>query len=119
MKTNRGFELHKLKDVDGVEYTLQESSAALICTADDDIEGPFVWLGISHPDISIMYRDAKALGLDLPPKDPHSVGCGWCDFPIPKEAFIASRMHLSQEQARDLAQRLLFFADNGYLKEEE
>ena len=119
MKTNRGFELHKLKDIYGVEYTLQESSAALICTGDEDIEGPFVWLGINHPAIKIMYQDAKAIGLDLPKIDPATGPAGWCIFPVPESALIESRMHLSQEQARDLAQRLLFFADNGYLEEKE
>ena len=116
MKTNRGFELHYLTDSCGTEYTLQESSAALMCTVDGDIEGPFVWLGVNHPTVKIMYQDAKDIGLDLPKIDPDTGPAGWCIFPMPKHALIESRVHLTQDQARELAQRLLFFADNGYLE---
>lgn len=109
MKTNRGFELQHLIDDYGVEYDLQESSSW----------EPHIWLGINRPKLSIMCKDAKAIGLDLKKNDAGTGECGWCDFSVPKEVLIESRMHLNREQAKDLAKRLNYFVKHGYLKEEK
>lgn len=108
MKTNRGFELQHLIDDYGVEYDLQESSSC----------EPHIWLGINRPKLMIMYKDARAIGLDLKKNDPETNEWGWCDFPVPKEVLIESRIHLNREQAKDLAKRLNYFARHGYLNEE-
>lgn len=108
MKTNRGFELQHFKDDYGVDCSLQESSAW----------APHIWLGVDCPKVRIMYKDAVANGLTLEKNDPETNENGWCDFPIPKEAMIQSRMHLTRTQAAELAEKLLFFAQNGYLPEE-
>lgn len=108
MKTVRGFEVVHFLDDYGVDCSLQESSSV----------DPHIWLGVHTPEIQIMYKDAVANGLNLKKKYPETNECGWCDFPIPKEALIASRMHLNRKQAKALAKRLNFFARHGYLPEE-
>lgn len=108
MKTARGFTLVKFEDDYGAKCSLQESSAV----------APHVWLGISKPEIIIQYKDAIAHGMQLQKKYPETNECGWCDYPIPEEALVASRMHLSKQQAKWLAKRLNFFARHGYLQEE-
>lgn len=108
MKTNRGFELQHFMDDYGVDCSLQESSAWV----------PHIWLGVHRPIVRIMYKDAVANGLNLEKNDTETNENGWCDFPIPKEAMIDSRMHLTRSQAAELAEKLLFFARNGYLEED-
>lgn len=105
MKTDRGFEIIHFDDDYGVDCTLQESSSV----------EPHIWLGVHNPEVCIRFKDAIANGLDLEKKFPETNENGWCDFPIPDEALIKSRMHLNQEQAKLLADRLNFFAEHGYL----
>lgn len=107
MKTNRGFEVQHFEDDYGVDCSIQESSS---------IE-PHIWLGVHRPQISIMWKDAVANGIQTKKRYPETNECGWCDVPIPKEAMIESRMHLSRKQAKQLAKKLLFFAKHGYLNE--
>jgi hypothetical protein len=111
MKTHRGFEILHFIDDSGFECSLQESS---------DID-PHIWLGIDQPRIIIMQRDAIAVGLDLPkmPGYENTGDGGWCEITLPDTALIQSRMNLTPEQARILAEQLLFFADNEYLKPSE
>ncbi len=44
---------------------------------------------------------------------------GWEDVPLPKDVEIASRMHLSQEQVRELLPLLQHFAETGEIPESE
>lgn len=106
MKTERGFEIQYFRDDYDEECSIQESSAV----------EPHIWLGIHNPEPSIMYKDACLLGLNL--KSTTGEPCGWCNYPIPKEVFISSRMHLNQEQAKELADKLLYFYETGCLQEE-
>lgn len=107
MKNSRGFEYQEYEDDYGVKYSIQESSSC----------EPHIWLGIDHPRVSIMYKDAIANGLNLKKKYPETNEFGWCDLPIPKEALIESRMHLNRKQAKELAKKLNFFAKHGNLEE--
>lgn len=108
MKTIRGFELQYFEDDYGKECSIQESSAY----------EPHIWLGVHKPEIRIMYKDAVANGILVQKKYPETNECGWCDLPIPNEAMIDSRMHLSRKQAKDLAAKLNYFAKHGHLREE-
>jgi hypothetical protein len=105
MKTDRGFELTHFKDDYGVDCTLQESSAW----------EPHIWLGIDRPDVSIMYKDLENYEFSVQLDPANFDGTGWCEYPIPKQALIASRMHLSQEQAKALAELLNYFAEYSTL----
>lgn len=104
-KTKRGFAILDFKDNYGVECNVQISSAV----------EPHIWLGVPRPHVLIMYKDAKALGLDLEKKYPETNEYGWCDFPVPEEALIESRMHLTKNQAKELALVLLKFSRTGRL----
>lgn len=104
-KTKRGFEVLEFKDDYGVECNVQISSAV----------EPHVWLGVPSPRASIMYKDAKDLGLNLEKRFPETNEWGWCDFPIPKEVLMESRMHLTKKQAKELALVLLKFSRTGRL----
>ena len=97
------------KDDYGKECSIQQSSSIV----------PHVWLGVHTPEISIMWKSAQALGLNLPKKYPETNEFGWCDYPIPRECFVASRMHLNREQAAVIAAKLLHFAATGTLPMEE
>ena len=109
MKTSRGFILKNFNDDYGEKCSLQESSSCI----------PHIWLGVHTPAAKIMWKDAQALGLNLSKKSAESNECGWCDYPIPETVLLSSRMHLNQDQAKRLAQELLFFAENGYLEDNE
>lgn len=111
MKTTRGFELNYFKDDYGVDCSIQESSS---------IE-PHIWLGVHKPRIGIMYKDRyKLIGIDKVEKDsPECNEYGWCTINLPKEALIASRMHINRKQAKELSKQLKYFAKTGRLKERD
>jgi len=96
------------KDDYDVECSIQLSSSIV----------PHIWLGVHRPEISIGYKDAQRLGLNLSKKSPETNEYGWCDYPIPDECLISSRMHLNREQAAVLASKLLHFAATGILPPE-
>ena len=104
-KTKRGFALVNFQDDYGVDCNVQISSAV----------EPHIWLGVPRPDVLIRYKDAKILGLDLVKRDYETNQYGWCEYPIPKEALIESRMHLNKKQSFKLAIELLKFAIFGWL----
>ena len=107
MKSERGFEMQHFSDDNGIDCSIQESSA---------VEA-HIWLGVHRPQVYIAYKDAKAAGLDLEKDYPETNDYGACTIPIPEKAFIESRMHLNQKQARELAKKLNYFARTGMLKE--
>ena len=107
MKTEMGFEIQYFKDDYDKKCSIQESSAY----------EPHIWLGVHNPETLIMYKDAVSLGLNLKKKYPETNECGWCDYPIPDDVLISSRMHLNQEQAKELADKLLYFYETGRLQE--
>lgn len=103
MKTERGFEKQCFKDDYGVDCSLQESSA---------IE-PHVWLGVHRAKAMILGKDVNNISIKLPPST-----LGWHEIELPEEVEVHSRMHLNQEQAMELAKKLMFFAENGCLPDE-
>lgn len=114
MKTERGFELTHFNDDYEVDCTIQESSAL----------EPHIWLGVNKPEVSIMYKDLVSGNFMISGSDmscyvylnvDSSGSNGWCKYPIPEQALVASRMHLTQEQARGLAEILNYFAEYGKL----
>lgn len=86
--TNRGFGLYEFVDRCGSECSLQKSSSAI---------KECIWLGVT---------DAKVQ--EFVPN-----GVGWRDVQLPKDALISSRMHLSQEQVKELLPILQKFAETG------
>jgi len=104
-KTNRGFDLLTFKDDYDSQCSVQISSSV----------EPHIWLGISKPRMSIMKKDADRLGIETEKRHPETNEYGWCDFSVPKEVLVESRMHLNKEQAKQLAKKLLFFAYSGHI----
>ena len=110
MKTERGFEVNHFKDTYGLDCSIQDSSIA----TDDRI-----WLGVHNAPVKIMKKDIILLRTcDIIPEDGTNK-YGWCTVELPEEALVESRMHLNRKQARELAEELLYFANNGYIKEHE
>lgn len=95
-KTERGFERSEFEDANGVECSLQESSAA-------QDEG-LIWLGCNE--------------IGLKKFVPHE---GWSDVPLVNDrhtgvTYIANtRMHLTQSQVANLLPALQHFAEHGVL----
>lgn len=89
MKTIRGFEVQRFRDDYGHDCSIQESSSV----------NPHIWLGVNNPPHRNMWDDAESFGIKIEAK--------------------SGRMYLSQEQAKSLAKKLLYFAKHGVLKEEK
>lgn len=113
MKTERGFEVNHFKDTYGLDCSIQDSSSA---------EEPKIWLGVHSAPVRVMWKDVpkflesvKGIRKDCPETNER----GWCTVNFPDEALVESRMHLNRKQARELAEELLYFADNGHIKEHE
>lgn len=90
-KTERGFVKGTFTDRYGVECSIQESSLAT--------EGA-IWLGV---------EDASPKQF-VPNGDP-----SWRPFKVPESVHFTTRMHLTQEQVRELLPLLQHFAETGYL----
>ncbi len=104
-KTERGFQRVEFKDSYGEECSVQESSS---CEAS-------IWLGIDKPALSIMARDAADMGRsDLLEPGPERYN-GWVEWPVPEQVSRRGRMHLSQEQVKELLPLLEHFAKTGFL----
>lgn len=98
--TGRGFRFYEFKDFNGHECTIQKSSIA---------NENAIWLGLESASPKILHCDATRLGIE------HNKTCGWIDYPIPHEVSLNTRMHLTKEQAKELAKMLLHFAESGEL----
>ncbi len=96
----RGFQGLAFKDKYNTECSIQKSSAAMYDA---------IWLGVSNAKPIIMASNAIKHGI------PVTDNTGWVDVPIPEESLISSRMHLTQEQVRQLLPVLQHFADHGEL----
>lgn len=111
-ETGRGFGLVEFSDVYGCKCSLQQSSA--IDHDEHSLYKPgssFVWLGVNDPDPKVLKSQAETLGLTLPPGEVS----GWMPYPIPKEVFISTRMHLNREQVKGLVERLQQWLATGTL----
>lgn len=99
-KTDRGFGLIEFDDSYGVKCTLQKSSLA----TDDAI-----WLGVHDAAPKVMAAHAAALGMKT------DKNTGWVEYPLPKEVFIGTRMHLTRKQVKKLLPALQRFVETGDL----
>lgn len=98
--TNRGFAIINFDDYNGLPCSVQESSLA---------EEKCLWVGVNDARPMILCREAARLGLT--PADDN----GWMPYPIPEQVSLSTRMHLTRNQARALAEILTHFADTGVL----
>ena len=96
----RGFEYTEFTDSYGAKCSLQKSSLA---TEDA------IWFGVDDANPIIMAFDAKRFGIESTETN------GWVTYPVPDEVLLTTRMHLSQEQVKELLPYLEHFAKTGEL----
>jgi len=97
--TQRGFGLYEFTDRSGKMCTIQDSSLAT---------EPAIYFGIHDADPQIL---ASVI---------IEGGTGWAKYPLPKDVFIGTRMHLTQEQVKALLPMLTYFAETGeYIRDFE
>lgn len=101
-KTNRGFSIYLFKDRSGENCSIQKSSLA---TEDA------IWIGVTDVAPKIMCRDA--IKLCIRESTGGKEDNGWCDYIIPKEVLLSSRMELNQKQVKKLLPILQKFVDTG------
>lgn len=99
-KTARGFSLIEFSDLYNTTCNIQDSSLATECA---------IWLGVEKAEPKIMASDAVKLGLIE--ANPNAVG--WLNYELPEQVEIHTRMHLNQEQARQLITVLQRFVEHG------
>lgn len=99
-KTNRGFELIEFEDRYEHKCSIQKSSLA---TEDA------IWFGIDDAEPRILASDAHRMGIPTP------VQVGWIPFAVPEEVLMTTRMHLTQDQVKELLPILQHFAETGEL----
>lgn len=88
-KTNRGFGVIDFTDCYGTECSLQESSLATESA---------IWLGCNEANPRVC----------IPNK-------GWTPVEMPEGYIANTRMHLTQEQVRELLPHLIKFVETGEL----
>ena len=88
-RTIRGFELLTFRDDKRVDCSIQKSSLAT-----DNA----VWIGCDEPDPQYMVP-----------------GAGWQKITLPPDTVSNTRMHLTQDQVRELIPILTYFAETGEL----
>lgn len=94
--TGRGFGLIEFKDFYGANCNIQESSLATENA---------IWLGVNDANPKIMASHTT------------ESSAGWVKCDIPKEVLLTTRMHLTQEQVKELLPILQTFAETGELPE--
>lgn len=99
-RTGRGFPILRFTDFYHKACTLQSSSLAT---------EECVWLGVNEAEPKIMCSDAARLGI------PTTRQTGWMEYVLPEQVSMTTRMHLTREQAGELAKQLQVFADTGEL----
>jgi len=90
--TVRGFGIYNFNDYYDAECSIQKSSLAIVDA---------IWLGVDDPDPRIMASKVM------------EGGTGWVKYPIPEDVNINTRMHLTQQQVKDLLPILEKFAETG------
>lgn len=89
--TDRGFAYGTFTDKYNNKCSIQESSAAM---------EPCIWLGIDNPELTVF-----------------EAGMGnYIKTPMPSNFSVPSRMHLTQEQAKELIPLLQKFVETGLIK---
>lgn len=99
--TPRGFKYTEFIDSHDQKCSIQKSSVATY---------EAIWFGIDDADPKIMATDAKRLGLPT-----FGETTGWVPYEVPKEVLFHTRMHLSQDQVKELLPTLIKFAETGEL----
>ena len=97
-KTSRGFALVDFKDANGVECSLQTSSALNFGYADGLGNVPWtyhLWIGCNGPNPKIM-----------------KYGEGWVPYELPEGVSCTTRMHLTRDQVSDLIESLQAWLDS-------
>ena len=103
-QTVRGFDIAGFTDRYGSKCSIQKSS---IATED------CIWFGVSEVKARIMCHDAINMGIRE--RTGTESDNGWCDYQIPREVSIATRMHLTREMAKELLPYLQKFIETGEL----
>lgn len=98
--TLRGFDVCDFEDLSGQKCSLQESSIGTETA---------VWFGVDDANPMILAVNARKLGI---PTNEHT---GWVPYSLPKEVFLSTRMHLTQDMVRQLLPTLQKFAETGEL----
>lgn len=96
--TQRGFAYIEFQDRYEHKCSLQKSSLA---TEDA------IWFGIDDANPQVLHGDARRLGIET------DATSGWVPYPLPAEVSLATRMHLTQDQVRELLPTLIHFAETG------
>lgn len=99
---DRGFMIGKFKDSNGVECSIQESSAMRT----EEEGGNCLWFGANDIGLKIFIPNGNPSWRDIDIKDV---------FPQAETALANTRMHLSQEDVRKLLPTLEYFAEHGLL----
>lgn len=97
----RGFKVIEFHDYYDAHCTVQQSSLA-----DDEC----VWVGRSCADPKILASKAGANGVQT------DETTGWVPFPVPEDVLLHTRMHLTRQQAGELADVLKWFSETGEVK---
>lgn len=98
-KTDSGFEIISFKDYYDKECSIQQSSLATESC---------IWLGMNETKPIILCKDAQKIGMIKDVANP----VGWMDYPVPKEVFIPTRMHLTKKQVKALVTHLQAWLKN-------
>ncbi len=101
-ENQRGFSYIEFNDRYGQKCSIQKSSLA---TEDA------IWFGIDDADPKIRCHDAIQMGIREKHNDERDNG--WCEYKIPDDVLLHTRMHLNREQVKELLPILLRFAETG------
>lgn len=91
-RTNRGFGKIIFKDRYGKDCSIQDSSLAT---------EPAIWLGIEDAEPKILASEIM------------EDGRGWVDYIVPENVYFTTRMHLTQDQVKEILPILQKFAETG------
>lgn len=97
-ETSRGFAIKSFVDLYGAGYSIQKSSLA---------SQNSIWFGVDDAYPQVLASEARSLGVITNERT------GWVRYPIPPQVLMTTRMHLSQEQVRELLPILQKFVDTG------
>jgi hypothetical protein len=100
--TLRGFAHSSFKDRYGARCSVQKSSIAF---------EECIWFGVDDPKPQILCSHAERNGVA------RQNSTGWQPYKIPEDVLLTTRMHLTQEQVRELIPVLQHFVDTGELPE--
>lgn len=96
--TQRGFAYIEFQDHYDNKCSLQKSSLAF-----EDA----IWFGIDDANPQVMAIDAKSVGVET------EEATGWVPYKLPAAVSLTTRMHLTQDQVRELLPTLIHFAETG------